>query len=184
MEDNDIVELYWQRDEKAVSETAAKYGNYLHSISYNILCNAEDAEECVNSAYNDAWNTIPPHRPSVLSTFLGKLIRRSSIDMWRSRGAEKRGGGTVAVAIDELEECVSGNDSVEDETERRELQEKLNVFLKELPKAERQVFMRRYWYMDSNKDIAERFSCSETRIRSMLYRTRKKLRKMLEKEGY
>ena len=90
----------------------------------------------------------------------------------------------MAVAIDELEECVSGNDSVEDEAERRELQEKLNVFLKELPKAERQVFMRRYWYMDSNKDIAKRFSCSETRIRSMLYRTRKKLRKMLEKEGY
>ena len=184
MEDSQIVDLYWQRDESAISETAAKYGKYLHGISYQILQNAEDAEECVNDTYNDAWHAMPPHRPSVLSTFLGKITRRISIDLWRKHRAEKRGGGEPALALDELEECVSGNGEVESEVERRELQRKLNAFLLALPQMERQVFMCRYWYMDPVSDIAARFACSESRIKSMLYRTRKKLRAMLEKEGY
>ena len=112
MEDNRIVDLYWQRNESAISETATKYGKYLHSISYQILLNTEDAEECVNDTYNDAWQSMPPHRPSILSTFLGKITRRISIDLWRKYSAEKCGGGEVALALDELEECVSGTGSV------------------------------------------------------------------------
>ena len=184
MEDHQIVDLYWQRNESAIAETAAKYGNYLYGISNHILQNAEDAEECVNDTYNDAWQSMPPHRPSVLSTFLGKITRRISIDLWRKHSAEKRGGGVIPLALDELEECVSGTGDVEGEVERLELQKMLNDFLLALPRTERQVFMRRYWYMDSISGIAERFACSESRIKSMLYRTRNKLRAMLEKEGY
>jgi RNA polymerase sigma-70 factor (ECF subfamily) len=184
MEDHRIVDLFWQRNENAISETSAKYGKYLHSISYQILQNAEDAEECVNDTYNDAWQSMPPHRPSVLSTFLGKITRRISIDLWRKHSAEKRGGGVIPLALDELEECVSGTGDVEGEVERLELKKKLNDFLLALPQTERVVFMRRYWYMDSISAIAARFACSESRIKSMLYRTRNKLRAMLEKEGY
>nr|MBQ4454109.1 RNA polymerase sigma factor [Clostridia bacterium] len=184
MEDNRIVDLYWQRNERAISETAAKYGKYLHSISFQILQNAEDAEECVNDTYNDAWQSMPPHRPSILSTFLGKITRRISIDLWRKYSAEKRGGGEVALALDELEECVSGTEDVEAEVERIELKTKLNNFLFALPQIDRQVFMCRYWYMDSISDISKQFAYSESKIKSMLYRTRNKLRAMLEKEGY
>ena len=184
MEDARIIDLYWQRDESAISETAAKYGKYLHSISYGILRNEEDAEECVSDTYAGAWQAMPPHRPSILSAFLGKITRRISISLWRKRSAEKRGGGETALALDELEECVSGEGDAESEAERRELREKLNAFLRALPPTERQVFLRRYWFMDPVADIAGRFACSESRIKSMLYRTRKKLRAMLEEEGY
>ena len=184
MEDERIVDLYWERNGSAISETAEKYGKYLHSISYQILQNSEDAEECVNDTYNDAWQSMPPHRPSVLSTFLGKITRRISIDLWRKFSAEKRGGGTVALALDELEDCVSGIEDVVTEVEGLELQKKLNDFLLSLPNLERQVFMCRYWYMDTISDIAKHFACSESKIKSMLYRTRKKLGTMLKKEGY
>ena len=184
MEDDRIVDLYWQRNERAIAETAAKYGAYLRSISRQILSNAEDAEECVNDTYNDAWQSMPPHRPSILSTFLGKITRRISIDLWRKYSAEKRGGGQTAHALDELEECVSGTGDVEAEVERLELQKKLNDFLLALPRTDRQVFMCRYWYLDSVSDIAKQFACSESKIKSMLYRTRNRLRAMLEKEDY
>ena len=184
MEDNRIVDLYWHINEKAINETATKYGKYLHSISYHILLNDEDAKECVNDTYNDAWQSMPPHRPSILSTFLGKITRRISIDLWRKHSADKRGGGEVALALDELDECVSGNSNVENEIERQELQQKLNAFLMGLPRLERQVFMCRYWYMDSVSDIAKQFDFSESKVKSMLFRTRNKLREMLKKEGY
>ena len=184
MEDDRIVDLYWQRNESAISETASKYGKYLKSISYQILLNAEDAEECVNDTYKDAWQSMPPHRPSVLSTFLGKITRRISIDLWRKYSAEKRGGGVMALALDELEECVSGTGDVEAEVEKLELQKKLDDFLFALPQVDRQIFICRYWYMDPISDIARQFACSESKVKSMLYRTRNKLRAMLEKEGH
>lgn len=184
MEDNCIVDLYWQRDQRAISETETKYGNYLYSISYRILLNAEDAKECVNDTYNDAWQSIPPHRPSILASFLGKITRRISIDLLRKNSAKKRGGGEIALALDELEECVSGNGSVETELERQELIEKINSFLMRLPHTERRIFICRYWYLDSISDISKQFHCSESKIKSMLHRTRTKLRIQLEKEGY
>lgn len=184
MEDNQIVDLYWQRNECAIQETATKYEKYLHSISYRILSNHEDAEECVNDTYTHAWQSIPPHRPSILSTFLGKITRRISIDLWRKKNAARRGGGELPLVLDELEECVSGKEDVETEIERQELQKKLNAFLINLPRLERQIFMCRYWYMHSISDIAKQFHYSESKIKSMLFRTRKKLRTILEKEGY
>ena len=184
MEDKHIVELYWERSECAISETDAKYGGYLSSISYQILQNREDAQECVNDTYHDAWNNMPPHRPSILSTFLGKITRRISIDRWRKHQAAKRGGGEIPLVLDELKDCVAGTYDVEMEVERRELIERINSFLRSLPEIERSVFMCRYWYMDSISSIAGQFGFSQSKAASMLHRTRGKLRAVLEKEGY
>ena len=184
MDDQRIVELYWSRSESAVLETDKKYGTYLNSISYNILASREDAQECVNDTYHNAWNAMPPTRPSILSTFLGKIIRRLSIDRWRRLNAEKRGGGESTLTLDELEDCVSGSGSVEDEIERQELQKLLSDFLDMLPVTERRVFLCRYWYMDSIQSIALQFGFSQSKVASMLHRTRAKLRTVLEKEGY
>ena len=184
MDDERIVELYWQRNENAISETAAKYGKYLHDISYRILANTEDADECVNDTYSRAWDAIPPHRPSILSTFLGKITRRISIDRWRMRNAEKRGGGEIELALDELQNCISDNQSVEEVSEQKEKINKINLFLSSLPDSERRVFLCRYWYFDSISSIARQFGFSESKVKSMLLRTREKLRVQLEKEDY
>ncbi len=183
MDDKEIVDLYWQRNQTAVDETAAKYGSFCHSIAYNILGNHQDAEEAVNDTYLNAWNSIPPHRPSVLSTFLGKLTRRTCIDRWRKRSAEKRGGGQIAVALDELEDCIPDKSSVERELEAKLLSEAISAFVKDLPAAERNVFLCRYWYMDSIETIAKEFGFSQSKVKSILYRTREKLRAKLIKEG-
>ena len=184
MDDERIVELYWKRNENAISETATKYGSYLNSISYNILVNSEGAQECVNDTYHDAWNSMPPHRPSILATFLGKITRRISIDRWRNLNRVKRGGGEVTLALEELEQCVAGSHDVEKEIEKKELVQAINRFLDTLPVPERRVFLARYWYMDSIQDIAAHFKFSQSKVMSMLFRTRNKLRRQLEKEGY
>lgn len=183
MDDKQIVDLYWQRNETAIDETAAKYGPYCHSIAYNILDNDADAEESVNDTYLDAWNSMPPHRPSILSTFLGKITRRISIDRWRRRSAEKRGGGQITVVLDELEECIADEKSVEQEVEAKLLADVINFFVKALPDTEQRVFLCRYWYMDSVESIAKEFGFSQSKVKSMLYRTREKLRARLIKEG-
>ncbi len=183
MDDKQIVDLYWQRNQTAIDETATKYGPYCHSIAYNILDNNADAEESVNDTYLDAWNSMPPHRPSVLSTFLGKITRRISIDRWRRRNAEKRGGGQITVVLDELEECVADGKSVEQEVEAKMLADVINSFVKSLPDTEQRVFLCRYWYIDSVESIAKEFGFSHSKVKSMLYRTREKLRARLIKEG-
>lgn len=184
MEDNRIVDLYWQRNEDAIAETASKYGKYLHSIAYQILSNTQDAEECVNDTYTGAWNTIPPHRPSILSTFLGKITRRISIDLWRRHSAEKRGGGEMSLVMDELEDCISAPSDVETVIEQQEMVRIIGEFLDALPVTERRVFLRRYWYMDSIADIASDFDFTESKTASMLHRIRSKLREKLESEDY
>lgn len=184
MEDSVIVEMFHRRDENAIAETSAKYGSYLRSISYSILTDGDDAENCVNDTYIAAWNTIPPNRPLTLKTYLGKITRRLSIDQCRKNNAEKRGGGTVMIALDELAECIPSTDSPENESEREELKEMINSFLRSLPLTERQVFVRRYWYMDTVAEISALSGFSAGKITSMLFRTRQKLRKELEKEGY
>lgn len=184
MEDQRIVELYWIRSENAIRETSVKYGSYLQSISYHILADLEDARECVNDTYHSAWNSMPPHRPSVLSTFLGKITRRISIDRWRSDHAQKRYGGEMVLMLEELGDCVSGKDDVEGEIQRQELREIINDFLDSLGETERKVFLRRYWYFDPVKDIAKRFGFSNSKVSSMLMRIRKKLQQRLTEEGY
>ena len=184
MDDKRIVELYFERNEQAIVETASKYGNYCYSIAYNILDKHEDAEESVNDTYTDAWNSIPPHRPSVLSTFLGKITRRISIDRWRNYHAEKRGGGEMALALEELRECTASDNGIEQELEKRRLADIINAFVLSLPKTEQKVFLCRYWYMDSVASIGKQFGFSESKVKSMLYRTREKLRTVLSKEGF
>lgn len=183
MDDTQIVELYWARKESAIEETEAKYGSYCRSIAGNILQNQDDAEECVNDTWLGAWNSMPPHRPSVLSTFLGKLTRRISIDKWRRTTAKKRGDGQLPLVLAELEDCVSDGKSIEEETERKLLAEVIAAFVKSLPETEQKVFLCRYWYMDSVSAIAARFRFSKSKVKSMLFRTREKLRVRLEKEG-
>ncbi len=184
MDDKSIVELYWQRNEQAISETEKKYGKYCYSIAYSILNNNEDAEESVNDTYNDAWHNIPPHRPSVLSTFLGKITRRISIDKFRYRTAKVRGGGEMPLVLDELLDCVASDEDIIEEMENERLSEVVNAFVLSLPKTEKKVFLCRYWYMDSIDSICKQFGFSESKVKVMLYRTREKLRAVLVKEGF
>lgn len=181
--DESIVALYWARSESAVSETAIKYGSFCRSIAIAILVDHEDAEECVNDTYLDAWNAMPPHRPTVLSSFLGKITRRISIDRWRRKHADKRGGGQIPLVLDELCDCASADDT-ESVIEHAETVRIIARFLDELPTTERRIFLRRYWYFESIKDIAAAYGFSESKTVSMLYRTRTKLRTLLEREGY
>lgn len=184
MDDKCIVELYWQRSEQAIAETSAKYEHYCYSIAHNILNNHEDAQESVNDTYHEAWNTIPPHRPSALSTFLGKITRRLAIDKFRHRNAAKRGGGEMPLVLDELQDCIASDKNVEQEYEKKRLSETINTFVILLPETEQKIFLCRYWYMDSIEVICKQFGFSESKVKSMLYRTRQKLREILVKEDF
>ena len=184
MDDKSIIDLYLDRSEQAISETSVKYRKYCFSIAFNILSDKEDSEESVNDTYLAAWNNIPPRVPSILSTFLGKITRNISLNRWKSRRAYKRGGGEVPLALDELEECISTGESVEDTFEKKELLRSMNRFLDALPDTERNLFVCRYWYLDPIHDIAQRFGFTESKVTSMLHRIRGKLRKHLEKEGF
>ena len=181
-DDQKIIELYCNRSENAIAETAAKYGRYCNAIAYGILGSREDAQECVSDAYLTAWNAIPPRRPADLGTYLGKITRNLSIDRLRTRSREKRGGGEMPLALEELEEVVAGSDSPENEAVRKELTAALNRFLAGLTQQERYVFVRRYWYLDSLGDIAEKTGFSGSKVASMLFRLRGRLKKQLMKE--
>ena len=183
MNDSQIVALFFDRDQRAIEETAAKYGNYCYSIVRNILNNREDAEEAVSDTYLALWASIPPHKPTVLRTFLGKIARRTALKHWEKMRTQKRGGGETALALEELSEYLSDGSTPETAMETAELTQILNAFLRQLPKVERQVFVCRYWYLDSITDIAIRFGFSQSKVKSMLARTRMKLRAALTKEG-
>ena len=183
MNDSQIVALFFDRDQRAIEETAARYGNYCYSIVHNILNNREDAEEAVSDTYLALWASIPPHKPTVLRTFLGKIARRTALKQWEKMRTQKRGGGEVALALEELSEYLSDGTTPETAIQAAELTQILNAFLRNLPKEERQVFVCRYWYLDSIADIAARFGFSQSKIKSMLARTRIKLRAALTKEG-
>lgn len=184
MEDLQIVDLYWARSETAIACTARKYGAYCFTIAHNILNSREDADEVVNDTWMQAWNCMPTHRPGILSTFLGKITRRLSIDQWRRCHAQKRGGGEVLLSLSELEDCCAAAGGVEEQVELQELAEVINTLLARLPQMERDVFVSRYFFLFPIREIAEKFATTEGRIRTMLYRTRLKLRRELQKEGY
>lgn len=183
MEDQAILQLYFDRSEAAIVQTDLKYGAYCYSIAYHILTNREDSEESVSDAYLATWNAIPPRRPNVFSTFLGRITRNISINRWKQRSAHKRGGGEMDIALEELGECVSGNSSVEDSYAYKETVRAFRAFLDTLPDMERRVFLRRYWYLDSTQEICQRYGFSESKVKSMLHRIRNRLRSKLEKEG-
>lgn len=182
MEDNRIVELYWQRDESAISETQQKYGKYLTKIAYSILADIEDSRESVNDTYLKAWYSIPPQKPCVLSTFLGRITRQISIDIYRKKNAKKRQGSEYALALDELYDCASP-DSPEKEIEAQFLAKCIGEYLLTLSEDARDIFMCRYYFFDSLRDIADHLGVSESKIKSSLHRTRTGLKTYLEKEG-
>lgn len=184
MEDKEIVRLYWDRNELAIEETSAKYGKYCYAIAYNILFNREDADESVNDTYLKTWDAIPPHFPEVLAAFVGKITRRVSLNKWHSRNRKKRGGGQVCLALEELDECISAGNDVEKTVEYKGLLQTINSFLGTLPETERDLFVCRYWFLASVKELSEKFEFSESKTKSMLFRTRQKLKDFLSEEGF
>lgn len=183
MDDSKIIELYMDRSEQAISETARKYGRYCHYIAYNILHNDEDSEECVNDTYLRTWNSIPPKRPNKLQTFLGKITRNLSLNKYEKQSAEKRGSGQIPLILDELTECIPADRNSETLVEDMVIKETLDRFLENLSADARKIFVRRYWYMSSVKEIAEEYGLSESIVTVTLFRTRQKLKTVLEKEG-
>lgn len=184
MEDKLIVELYWQRDERAISVTAAKYGHYCNTIANNILHNFFDAEECVNDTYVGAWNSMPKNRPEKLRHYLGRLTRWIALNRLDERKSLKRGGDAqAALSLDELADYASYESYAEKALEVKELGEAINCFLSKLHPVQRQIFLSRYWFMAPVSEIAEKFGFSQSKVKSMLMRTRNKLRKFLEEEG-
>lgn len=183
MEDKEIIDLYWQRSEGAIAASDAKYGNYCHAIAYNILSNAPDADECVNDTWLHAWNAMPPQRPFRLSAFFGKITRNLSLDRWRRRNADKRGGGRTEVALEELAACIPDAASGSDPTEGIVLTECIDRFLRSLPAKKCNIFLRRYWYLDSVESIAADYGMTRNGVASLLRRTRLDLKRCLEKEG-
>lgn len=183
MEDKEIVELFLRRSEKAVSEASAKYKSYCMKIARNILGSPLDAEECINDTLLKAWEIIPPNKPEMLSTFLGKLTRNLAINARRRQLTEKRGGGQTEAVFEELSELISDR-NVEREQEHKELIGEINAFLRGIPERRRNIFICRYWYCDSVADIAAQFGISENNASVILNRIRLKLRKHLEKAGY
>ena len=184
MEDRDIIDLYFKRSEDAITQTDLKYGKLCYSIAYNVLSSREDSEESVSDTYLAAWNQIPPTRPRYFPGFLGRIVRNLSINRWEAMQAKKRGGGQILLALEELGDCADGNSSVEDVCESRELVAAYQNFLKELPREQKDIFLRRYFFMDPIARIAKDFGFSQSKVNSMLHRIRGKLKLCLQKEGY
>ena len=183
MNDNEIIQLFFTRNEDAIQQTADRYGASLTRLSENILRNREDAQECVNDTYMRAWDSIPPRRPSLLSALLAAITRNLALDRYKRDRARKRGGGQVELALDELGECLPGGQSEEAFIENRVLTEALNRFLASLPEQSRKIFMLRYWYLCSVGKIAQSLGLSESGVKMSLLRTRRQLKTMLQKEG-
>ncbi|MBR6879617.1 MAG: sigma-70 family RNA polymerase sigma factor [Clostridiales bacterium] len=185
MEDALIVDLYWDRDERAISETQIKYERYLTKIAMNVLSDREDSLEAVNDTYLHAWNSMPPHRPEILSTFLGKITRRVSIDSLRKKTAVKRGGSEYEVSLQELSENgIEPGTMQENESEYQDMGRYISEYLRTLPEDMRNVFISRYFHFDPLKDICKNFGFSESKVKSILFRVRNGLKDHLKKAGY
>ena len=184
MEDNDIVKLFLDRQESALTAASEKYRSYIQAIAVNILDSREDAEELFNDTLMKAWELIPPHRPKALSAFLGKITRNLAINRLRMRMSEKRGSGEVSLVYEELSDMISGSSDVEGSAERAELIAEINAFLKSRPKRQRDIFICRYWYCDSIRQIAARYGLTESNVSVILTRTRQKLLAHLQKRGF
>ena len=182
MDDEAIIGLYWARSEQAIARTQEKYGAWCAGIARGILKNGADSEECVNDTWLGLWNAIPPQRPNHFSAFIGKIVRNLALKRFDYLTAAKRSRETVC-SLEELGDCVSGKPSVEDELENQRVEEAIDRFLWTLGETKRTVFIRRYWYFDSISSICRRTGFSQSKVKSMLYHTRQKLRDYLESEG-
>lgn len=184
MDDGRIVELYWQKNADAITESNSKYGAYCFAIANHILRSKEDAEECVNDTWLNAWNAIPPQKPGNLKIFLAKLVRNLSLNRMDARNAKKRGGGEIALVLDELGECLASDSDVEGAYEQKELGESIRRFVRQLPRRDGDVFVRRYFFIEPVDEIAGRYGMTKNHVMVILSRTRKKLKTYLVKEGY
>lgn len=182
MDDNRIIELYWERKEDAIKETSIKYGGLCTHIAKNILSSYEDSEECVNDTYFAVWNAIPNERPNILSAFISRITRNLALKKYEYISAAKRNPVAIT-SLEELEDCVSGTNSVESEVESRYIESTLDKFLWRQGEEKRNIFIRRYWYFDSIESICKSTGFSQSKVKSMLYEMRQKLRKYLENEG-
>ncbi len=182
MNDERIITLFFDRDEQALAEVQKKYGTYCHTVAYGVLNSHQDAEECVNDTYLQAWNAIPPQRPQMLSAFLAKITRNLALMRYRAAHREKRGGGQLPVALEELQDCLPevGSGHLTDAVVIRGA---LNDFLHALPEPSRGIFLRRYWYVRSIPEIAQELGMKESRVKMTLLRTRERLREHLLREG-
>ena len=181
MEDKQIIELYWQRNEQAIAETDQKYGAFCFGIARNILSIHEDAEECVNDTYVDAWGAMPTARPELLGAFLSKIVRRISVDRFRERHREKRGG--IDNSLSELSECIPASGGIEEERDGERIRAELDAFLSSQPKEKRVAFVLRYFYSKSITEIALQLGVGESKVKTMLFRMRQELRERLEVNG-
>lgn len=184
MEDEAIVSLYWQRNESAIRETERKYDRYLTKIAMNILADREDSRESVNDTYLAAWNSMPPHRPGVLSTYLGKITRRISIDRFRYRNREKRRQSEYEISVSELGDCVSGGNTTEEAVNVKLLADAIGIWLRLQPEENRNLFLCRYYFLDSLQEVAKHCGITESKCKTVLFRMRKSLKEYLEKEGF
>lgn len=182
MEDQKIVDLYWERSEAAILETQKKYGRYCHYIAYQILYSDLDAEECVNDTYIKAWNAMPPHKPQLLSAFLGKITRNTALDRYEYAKAKKRAGEVVSI-LDEMDQCIPDQKSGGSLADELALKEAINGFLRSLPTQTRKIFVRRYWYMSPVKEVARDLDMTVSNVKVTLLRTRNRFKEYLEQEG-
>ena len=183
MTDMEIIDLYWDRDPSAVTQTANRYGPYCYSIAYSILNNSEDSEECLNDTWHRVWNAIPPLRPNRLSLLLGKITRNLAFDKYKKDRAKRRGGAELSLVLEELDECIPSADSIDNVIENRELERHINKFLHELAERECSIFLLRYWYNKPLAEIGKQLSMKENNVKASLFRSRQKLKSYLEKEG-
>lgn len=184
MNDEQIITLYFSRDQQAIEETDAQYGSYCHQIALGILGDPQDAQETVNDTLLRAWDSIPPNRPTALKLYLAKITRNLAFSRYRSKAAQKRGGGELEAALEELGECVSGGGCIDDVLKKAELTVSIETLLSKLPQKHRYIFIRRYFFVESISQIAQRYNMKETNVHMILCRVRKKLKEHLIKEGY
>ncbi len=182
MDDKALIDLYWAREEAAITETASKYGKLCACIAHNILRDPEDCEECVNDTYFSVWNAIPTQRPARFSAFIGRITRNLALKRWEYLSAAKRNAAAV-MSLDELSDCVSGAPGVENELENRRIEHAIEAFLWAQDAEKRNIFIRRYWYFDSIQTICKQTGFGESRVKSILSRMRQRLREYLESEG-
>lgn len=183
LSDNEIVELYWKKDERAISATDEKYRQFLFTIAYNIVHDSQDCEECLNDTYLGTWNRIPPTRPNVFQAFLGRIMRNIAVNRYKHNTAAKRIPSEMTVSLEELENCLRSDLSLEDEVAISRLSEALNGYLRELDERERLIFMCRYYYADKMSEIADMLGVSRNTVTKYLDDIREGLKSHLIKEG-
>lgn len=184
MEDEQIIDLYFERNEQAIFETNRKYGGYCYCVADAVLNSREDSEEVVSDTWHQAWKSMPPQRPNVLKMYLAKITRNLAFSAYRSRTAAKRGGGELEVALEELEGCLSDVKTPEQQLDFQELVASVRHFLDTIPEREQNIFIRRYFFVEKTAAIASRYGLRQNNVQQILSRTRRKLKSYLIQEGY